>query len=67
MRAALRASFGASRRVVLKDPRLSLTFPLWRAEMEAMGIELRVLIALRHPVAAVMNAPDAPAHVHWSP
>lgn len=21
----------------------------------------------RHPVAAVMNAPDTPAHVHWSP
>jgi len=21
----------------------------------------------RHPIAAVMNAPDTPAHVHWSP
>ena len=23
--------------------------------------------AHRHPVAAVMNAPPTPAHVHWSP
>ncbi len=55
MRDALRASFGTSRRVVLKDPRLSLTFPLWRAEMEAMGVALRVLIALRHPVAVAQS------------
>jgi hypothetical protein len=55
MREALRASFGASRRVVLKDPRLSLTFPLWRDEMAAMGVGLRVLIALRHPVAVAQS------------
>ncbi|MCB2142144.1 MAG: hypothetical protein KDE02_03620, partial [Rhodobacteraceae bacterium] len=50
IRAALDASFGSATRVVIKDPRLSLTFPLWRNEMEAMGVTLRVLIALRHPL-----------------
>ncbi|WP_432635129.1 glycosyltransferase [Albidovulum sp.] len=55
IRAALDASFGSATRVVIKDPRLSLTFPLWRTEMEAMGVTLRVLIALRHPLAVAQS------------
>ncbi|MCV2865291.1 glycosyltransferase [Albidovulum sediminicola] len=55
MREALAESFGAARRIVLKDPRLCLTFGLWRPELAAMGIDLRVLVALRHPVAAAQS------------
>ncbi|MDO5528441.1 MAG: glycosyltransferase [Paracoccus sp. (in: a-proteobacteria)] len=49
MRAAMAASFGDARRVVLKDPRISLLLPLWRAFLTEEGIAHFALIALRDP------------------
>lgn len=49
MDAAVAESFGAAGRIMVKDPRLSLTLPLWRAWAEDRGIRLAVLIALRDP------------------
>ncbi|MCV2870151.1 glycosyltransferase [Defluviimonas sp. WL0002] len=55
MRIALGRSFAASSRAVLKDPRLSLTFGLWRPVLESLRVELRILISLRHPVAVAQS------------
>lgn len=49
MDAAVAESFGDAPRVMVKDPRLSLTLPLWRAWLDARGIRAAVLIALRDP------------------
>lgn len=49
MDAAIADSFGAADRIMVKDPRLSLTLPLWRAWTEARDIRAAVLIALRDP------------------
>lgn len=46
---AISQSFGDADRVMVKDPRLSLTLPLWRAWIEARDIRAAVLIALRDP------------------
>ena len=34
----------------LKDPRFSLTFPVWHAALQDLGIECYVVLAVRHPV-----------------
>lgn len=47
--AAIASSFGDAPRIMVKDPRLSLTLPLWRAWAEARGTRAAVLIALRDP------------------
>ncbi len=58
---ALSASFGRSRRIVVKDPRLSLALPFWRAavndRVSATGRApaMRALIALRDPRAVVRS------------
>ena len=39
MDAAVAESFGDASRIMVKDPRLSLTLPLWRVWLEARGIE----------------------------
>ncbi|MDO5621119.1 MAG: glycosyltransferase [Paracoccus sp. (in: a-proteobacteria)] len=46
---ALDASYGDAARVVMKDPRLSLTLPLWRTHFAAQGADMVALIALRDP------------------
>ncbi|ARJ70247.1 hypothetical protein B0A89_12055 [Paracoccus contaminans] len=46
---AMGASFGAAGRVMVKDPRLSLTLPLWRDWAQARRVRLAALIALRDP------------------
>lgn len=46
---AVRTSFGPSRRVVLKDPRLGLLAPEWRGFLKQTGIDPIVLVALRDP------------------
>ncbi|MBB1492199.1 glycosyltransferase [Paracoccus sp. MC1854] len=46
---AVAASFGKADRIMVKDPRLSLTLPLWRAWLDARGGRGAVLIALRDP------------------
>lgn len=71
-RAALAQSYGRMQRVVIKDPRLALTFGLWRPVLEQMGVRLHCLIALRHPAAvagslARRNAmPPALAALAWA-
>lgn len=49
MDAAVAESFGNAGRIVVKDPRLSLTLPSWRAWAQARGVRSAVLIALRDP------------------
>lgn len=46
---AIATSFGDADRIVVKDPRLSLTLPLWRAWADARGAKAVVVIALRDP------------------
>ncbi|MDO5604926.1 MAG: glycosyltransferase [Paracoccus sp. (in: a-proteobacteria)] len=48
MNEALERSFGAAPRIAIKDPRLSLLMPGWRAFLESSG-PVGALIALRHP------------------
>ncbi|SEH88263.1 glycosyltransferase [Paracoccus alkenifer] len=55
MDAAVGESFGAARRIVIKDPRLSLTLPLWRAWAKARGIDVAALIALRDPAEVAQS------------
>lgn len=49
MDAAVAESFGDAPRIMVKDPRLSLMLPLWRAWAEARSVQAAVLIALRDP------------------
>lgn len=49
MDAAVAESFGDASHIIVKDPRLSLTLPLWRNWLDARGIQAAVLIALRDP------------------
>ena len=49
MDAAVEQSFADAARIMVKDPRLSLTLPLWRAWLEARSVRAAVLIALRDP------------------
>ena len=49
MDAAVEQSFADAARIMVKDPRLSLTLPLWRAWLEARNVRAAVLIALRDP------------------
>ncbi|WP_073062218.1 glycosyltransferase [Paracoccus solventivorans] len=55
MDAAVAESFGTARRIVIKDPRLSLTLPLWRAWLDARRIGAALLIALRDPAEVAQS------------
>lgn len=55
MDAAVAESFGTARRIVIKDPRLSLTLPLWREWLDARGIGAALLIALRDPAEVAQS------------
>ncbi len=52
---ALRRSFPGGGRVIVKDPRLSLTLPHWRKALEAAHVPARLLIALRAPGAVAAS------------
>lgn len=41
--------YAGSDRLLLKDPRLCLTLPLWLQALERLQVESRVLMAFRHP------------------
>ncbi|MFC0811445.1 glycosyltransferase [Paracoccus panacisoli] len=47
--AALAESFGTSDRLMVKDPRLSLTFPLWLEWARVREVDAAALIAVRDP------------------
>ena len=67
----LRREFGDTASFVLKDPRLSLTFPAWLPALQAAGADVRVLIALRHPAEVVQSVavrnrrPQSETAPHW--
>ena len=41
--------FGGANRILLKDPRLCLTLPVWLRALESSGFQVRVVLQLRHP------------------
>ena len=46
-----REEYGKARFPLLKDPRVSLLMPLWRAVLEADGLEIRCVVPIRSPLA----------------
>ena len=54
MHQALEDSFGAAVRIAIKDPRLTLLMPAWRAALEQIG-PVGALINLRHPGEAATS------------
>ncbi|MFZ5709292.1 MAG: glycosyltransferase [Pseudomonadota bacterium] len=53
--AALRRSYGRARRIVLKDPRICLVWPLWARIVAAQGWSPRSVVALRRPAEAAAS------------
>jgi tetratricopeptide (TPR) repeat protein len=51
----LKEQFDGAQGFVLKDPRVSLTFPIWREAAEAVGAQPVVLIALRNPLSVCQS------------
>ncbi|MDJ0877530.1 MAG: hypothetical protein QNI86_02905 [Halieaceae bacterium] len=47
----LREQFGEAPRILLKDPRLCLTLPLWLRVLDDGGFTTRVILQYRHPRA----------------
>lgn len=45
------AEYAALRRPLLKDPRVTVLMPLWRAAFDDMGVAIRCVIPVRHPLA----------------
>jgi len=53
LRSWLERQFAVSPHLVIKDPRLSWFFPLWKRCAADLGVEARVVTMLRHPAAVV--------------
>ncbi|HVY86869.1 MAG TPA: glycoside hydrolase family 99-like domain-containing protein, partial [Caulobacterales bacterium] len=49
-KAALQSEFSFDRPAVLKDPRFSILFPVWRAAAEELDLDARLAIAVRNPL-----------------
>ena len=49
--ALFRLEYGGARFPLLKDPRVSVLMPLWRAVLEDEGLAARCVIPVRHPLA----------------
>lgn len=45
------AEYGPVARPLLKDPRVTVLAPLWRAAFDAAGVGVRCVVAVRHPLA----------------
>lgn len=45
------AEYGGRQVPLLKDPRVSLLIPFWRRTLEGLGIAMRCVIPVRHPLA----------------
>jgi hypothetical protein len=60
----LAQEFGEAPLFVLKDPRLSLLFPLWAPMLDVAGYRVAPVLALRHPaeVAASLKRRDNMPH-----
>jgi hypothetical protein len=49
--ALLDAEYGQARFPLLKDPRITVLMPFWRTVFEDLGLGLRCVIPVRHPLA----------------
>jgi hypothetical protein len=47
----------------IKDPRISLLFPVWRAALSSMGYRVRCVICLRHPAGYALS--ESPLMPGW--
>jgi hypothetical protein len=71
VRAVLREEFADAPAIVLKDPRLCLTLPVWVPVLRAAGMDLAVLLAIRHPAEALRSlsvrdhVPETEAAAVW--
>ena len=46
----LKSEYGRANFPLIKDPRVSVLMPLWRTALEQMGMPIRVVIPIRHPL-----------------
>ena len=62
----LETEFSEGTHFVLKDPRISKTFPIWRKAAEDAGFQVRCMLACRHPqeVAASLARRDQMTSAH---
>ena len=56
--ARLEAMFDGSPRLVIKDPRLCLTAPIWFRAAHQLDIDMRALVVLRRPADAALSLVD---------
>lgn len=49
------AQYGEASLSVIKDPRLSLVLPLWRVALESLGVQCKVVMAVRNPVEVAQS------------
>ncbi|HVY16857.1 MAG TPA: hypothetical protein VHB27_16665 [Rhodopila sp.] len=67
----LAEEFGDAPLFVLKDPRLCMTFPAWLPVIRGAGIDISVLLVVRHPVEVVRslsvrnNLPETESMAQW--
>jgi hypothetical protein len=57
---ALRRSYGTSGAIVLKDPRIVLLLPLWRAALVEAGYTPRFVLAYRNPLEVAASLRERP-------
>jgi glycosyltransferase involved in cell wall biosynthesis len=53
--ATIEAEFGVAPLIVVKDPRISLLVPLWRAALQELGVADNWLIAVRDPLSVAAS------------
>jgi hypothetical protein len=67
----LHEEFGDSSLFVLKDPRLCMTFPAWLPVIRNSGIDISVLMVMRHPAEVALslryrnNLPEHECIAQW--
>ncbi|MEX1307353.1 MAG: hypothetical protein AB1Z19_02390 [Eubacteriales bacterium] len=47
--------FGESDAVVIKEPRMCITLPLWEKVLEARGVSVKYVFAFRHPKSVALS------------
>ncbi|WP_374573210.1 sulfotransferase family protein [Phenylobacterium sp.] len=45
------SEYGRARHPLLKDPRVTVLLPMWRAALKSLSVEMRCVIPVRHPLA----------------
>jgi len=54
-RALFVEEYGETARPLLKEPRVTVLFPLWRTVLESLGVAMRCVIPVRHPLAVASS------------